>query len=314
MINRQNGMSRLAGPLVPLAALMGFAHDADAEVKVAASIAPVHSLVAMVTEGITEPALIVRPGASPHTYAMKPSEAQALDQADVVIWIGEALEPWMTKAIVTLAGDASVVELGAVDGVTRLAMREGGDWTAHDHEDHGDDHQDRMAIDPHLWLDPDNAGIWLSSIAAALALADPENAEMYRANASLAVERLDAMTADIELRLAPVKKQPYIVFHDAYHYFERRFGLQPMGSVSLGDADRPGPQRILAIREKIAKSGAVCAFAEPQFEPKLLDTVIEGHGMKKGELDPIGAGLQPGPDLYPKLMQNLATSLLECLG
>jgi zinc transport system substrate-binding protein len=302
-----------------MALLVASPAAAGEAIKVAATIAPVHSLAAMVTDGIVEPDLIVRPGASPHSYAMKPSEARALDRADVVFWVGEMLEPWMVKAIGTLAGDAVVVELAAVGGLNRLGRRAGGVWEAHDHHDDDEAHTEpdqegHENVDPHLWLAPDNARIWLDAMAAALAGADPDNARTYKANAAKAAEKLTTLALDIEELLTPVRGKPYVVFHDAYQYFERRFDLQPVGSISLGDADRPGPARIVDIRAEIAESHAVCVFAEPQFEPKLVDTVIEGMPVEKGTLDPIGAGLQPGPDLYPALLEGLATALADCLG
>ena len=294
------------------------AGHAAAEIKVAATIAPVHSLVSMVTEGVAEPALIVRPGASPHGYAMKPSEASALDRADVVFWVGDALELWMEKALGTLAADARVVELGAAEGVNRLSVREGGVWDVHDDHDHdkrdsSEDEHDIPRYDPHLWLNPDNAVVWLEVMASELSVADPENAGIYQANASAAATRLSKMASAIQENLEAVRTAPYIVFHDAYQYFERRFGLNAVGAISLSDADRPGAVRLTEIQHRIQESGAKCAFAEPQFEPKLLDTVIEGRNVRKGTLDPMGADLEPGIELYPDLMERLAMSLTDCL-
>lgn len=225
----------------------------------------------------------------------------------------------MAKAIKTLAADAMIVELGAAEGVGRLHIREGGVWTSHDHEHHGDDlddHEDNDRsdrYDPHLWLDPDNAKAWLQTMAKALAEIDPENARIYQANAERADDRLTELALSIEADLAPIKEKPYIVFHDAYQYFERRFDLNAVGAISLGDADRPGAGRLREIRKLIQESSAVCAFAEPQFEPKLLDTVIEGSPARKEILDPIGADLKPGIELYPALMERLAASLTDCL-
>ena len=216
------------------------AAEAVADVKVAATIAPVHSLVSMVTAGVSEPALIVEPGASPHSYAMKPSEARSLDKADVVFWIGPALEPWMTRALSTLAADAHVVELGRIDKLTRLGVRDGGHWSGHEHHEHTDGEQDHheedqtlSRLDPHLWLDPDNAVVWLQAIAGELSHADPEKASVYRANAERAADRLAEMTLAMERDLSAVRKAPYIVFHDAYQYLERRFDLNAAGRSAL---------------------------------------------------------------------------------
>lgn len=287
---------------------------ADTDLRVAATIAPIHSLVALVTEGIVQPDIIVRPGASPHDYALKPSEAQALNDADVVFWVGESLEPWMSKAVTTLAGDAVVVELGAVGGIERLPLREGGTWTAHSDGDGHGDHEHADDLDPHLWLDPENAMVWLDAIADTLADIDPSHAESFRKNADAASAEIEALMAEIRDLLAPVKDKPYAVFHDAYQYFEHRFDLHPLGAVSLSDADRPGPARLMEIRAAVAESDAVCVFAEPQFEPKLIETVIEGSEAKLGMLDPIGAGQRPGARLYSELIRNLAESLVDCLG
>ncbi len=304
--------------LACLLALM--AAKAIAEVKVAATIAPVHSLVSMVTAGESKPALIVEPGASPHSYAMKPSEARSLDEADVVFWVGPSLEPWMTKALSTLAANARVVELGNADKLTRLGMRDGGIWAGHAHHeqshgelDHHEDDQTLSELDPHLWLDPDNAIAWVQVIAGELSLADPERAAIYRANAERAADRLTDMASAMERDLWAVRATPYIVFHDAYQYLEHRFDLNGVGAVSFGDASRPGAARLIEMRQRIQSSGAVCAFAEPQFDPKLLETVIEGSAVKKAVLDPIGADLEPGVEFYPSLMKRLAASLIDCL-
>jgi len=285
------------------------------ELRIAATVAPVHSLVAMVSAGIAEPTLIIRPGASPHDYALKPSEVRSLDEADVVFWVGESLEPWMAKAVTTLAGDAEVIELGEVDGIEKLAFREGGIWQDHGHHEEAEDTHDHAGdVDPHLWLDPDNALVWLSAIADRLADTDPVHAEDYRQNAQDAALEIETTVSEIKTLLQPISERPYVVFHDAYQYFEHRFGLHPLGAVSLGDGDRPGPARLIEIRQAIAESGAACIFAEPQFGPKLIETVIEGTDVKKGILDPIGAGLQPGADLYPLLIRGLAENLSDCLG
>lgn len=291
--------------------------DSDSEFRIAATIGPIHSLVSMVAKGITSPDLIVRPGASPHHYALSPSEAQALDIADVVFWIGGALEVWMAKAVMTLAEDAVVVELAKVEGVERLTVRKMGVWVGQGKHGLARRHHNHVRtgwVDPHLWLAPQNALIWLSVIAETLAMHDPDHAETYRRNASDAVAAIDATVAEIEGLLRPLKEKPYVVFHDAYQYFEQRFGLHSLGAIRLFDAERPGPARLKHIRETIRTSGAICVFAEPQFEPKLISTIIEGSGAKRGMLDPIGARLQPGPELYPLLMRNLAEGLVDCLG
>lgn len=298
--------------------------EAAAAPKVTATIAPVHSLVARVMAGVAEPRLLIQPGASPHHYAMRPSEAAALADAEVVFWVGPELERWLAAPIETLAGDAVSVELGGIDGLTLLPRREGGAWERHGHDhDRGDADAetahaphagDRSDHDPHLWLDPENARAMLSAIAERLAGADPENAGRYRANAEAGRAELAALIEETRAALAPVADEPFIVFHDAYHYFEERFGLGAVGAIALSEADPPGPARVLAIRERLQESGAVCVFTEPQFTSKLARAVVAGTDARLGALDPVGAGLEPGADLYPALIRTLAASLADCLG
>jgi len=292
-----------------IAALL-FALPARAQVEVVASIAPVHSLAARVMAGAGAPRLLLPPGASPHDYALRPSDAAALERARLVIWIGPAIEPWMERPLAALASGATVLRLDEVPGLTRLRVREGAAFEAHADETsraEGD-------TDPHLWLDPENAKLWLDAIAGALAEVDPANAGLYRANAAAARGELDAVSGEIAARVGPMTGRPFIVFHDAFHYFEHRFGIEAAGAVALSDARSPGPARIAAIRDLIAARGAVCLFHEPQFRPALARTVAEGTGARPGVLDPLGASLEPGPGLYPALLTGLADGLADCLG
>lgn len=281
--------------------------------EVVASIAPVHSLVARVMEGAGTPHLLVPPGASPHSFALRPSGSAALERATLVFRVGPGIEPWLERPLAALSADARVVRLDEVPGLIRLALREGDAFEAHGHDD-GEAHDGSEAIDPHLWLDPANARLWLGAIAAALAEADPEGAGLYRANAAAAQSELMAIEAELATRLAPLRGRPFVVFHDAYHYFEHRFGLEAAAAVALSDARPPGPARIAGIRALIRETGAACIFREPQFRATLVETVAEGTGARIGVLDPLGAALEPGPDLYPALLRGLADSLADCLG
>jgi len=291
-------------------------------ITVVASIKPVHSLVAGVMQGIASPHLIVKASASPHSYSLKPSDAKAMQKAKVVVWVGERLEAFLESSLASLASKAEVVELAEAPGLTRLAFREGGPWEArddHDAEHHDDEHRDAADedgpddIDQHLWLDPDNAKIMVAAIAAALVKADPDNAAIYLANSESMNRRLDALTAEIESELAPVKDKPFIVFHDAYQYFDVRFGLRNAGSVTVNPERQPGAARLKEIQAKIKELGAGCVFAEPQFEPRLIQVVIEGTDAKVGLLDPLGADLPDGPELYFELMRTNAAALKTCL-
>jgi len=291
---------------------------------VVASIKPVHSLVAGVMQGVGSPHLIVQGGASPHATSLKPSDAAALERAAVVVWVGEGLEAFLVPALATLAGKATVVALAESPGLTRLAYREGGPWgehEEHEEEEHADaeahdehDEHDHEGIDMHLWLDPDNARAMVVAVAAALGAADPGNAARYDANAKAMSGRLTALAAEIEADLAPVKDVPFVVFHDAFQYFDRRFGLNTVGSLTVNPENQPGAQRLREIQAKIAELGARCVFAEPQFEPRLVQVAVEGSDARTGTLDPLGADLPDGPELYFELLRRNAASLKACLG
>lgn len=408
-------MSRKLLSLSVSAALLGSAAMADVP-NVAVDIAPVHSLVARVMEGMGTPDLVIPPGESPHGFSMRPSSAEALQNADVVFWIGHDLTPQLEDAIETLATDASVTELLEADGITLLDFRESalfeahdhGDHEghddhghdeakaddhddhdhddhdhdeakhddhdhddhghkeakaeghdhdhddhddhghgeekadahdddhddhgheeakaeAHDHDDHGhedhaghDDHDDHAGHDhgdhdPHAWLSPNNASVWLNVIAAQLSAADPDNAGAYFANAAAAREEMAALASEVSTKLDPVRGGSFIVFHDAYQYFETDFDFPASGAISIGDASDPSPARIAEIQGRIQNEGVDCVLAEPQFNPGLVATVLDGTEAKTSVIDPLGASLEPGSALYPQLIRNMATALADCL-
>lgn len=295
--------------------------------RVVTDIPPVHSLVAQVMAGIGTPALIIRPGASPHDYAMKPSQAAALDEADVVFWIGDALTPWLGRTIGNLGAGAHAVALMDAPGVSLLMVREGarfephnhehaagdeGGADEHDHGDHAEGHDNRF--DPHIWLDPENAKAILDSVAGALTAHDPAEAARYAANAAAGKAEIDAMSAQIEAILTPVRGRAFVTLHDAYHYFEARFGIEAAGAISISDAAAPGPARVDEVRGMIAALDVACVFAEPQLSTSLVETVIDGREARVAVLDPLGVDLEPGPTLYPALMRDLAHGLAGCLG
>ena len=311
-------------PLLALAAALTASPALAEGPKVVASIKPVHSLVAAVMEGVAEPALIVRGAASPHTYAMKPSDAKALAAADLVFWIGPELEGFLDKPVTANAKKATSVTLLEAPGVTLLDAREGGAWEAHDHgHEHKHDHDHKHAhedehghdeVNTHIWLSPANARAMVAAIAEALSAKDPANAAAYTANAERTARSIDALDAELKTMLAPVAGKPFVVFHDAYQYFEAQYGLNGVGAITVNPERRPSAKRLSEIRAKIGGLGAACVFAEPQFEPALVNTIVEGTPAKKGVLDPEGADLKDGPGLYPALMRNIAASLKDCLG
>lgn len=282
--------------------------------KIAVDIAPVHSLVAEVTRDVTEPRLIVPANASPHGHNMRPSEAAALADADLVIWMGPALTPWLEQAVTRLAGDAHSLILLDLPGTVALPYRDDPHFEPHEHagdDEHEHEHGD---IDPHAWLDPENAVLWLAAIADAVSELDPANEAIYRRNAEAAQARITALIEEISTELSPLGERSFIVFHDAYQYFEQRFGLSARGAISHGDAAPPGPRRISAMRALIAETSVICVFAEPQFPSNLIATIIDGTEVNSAVLDPLGVTLQPGPELYPELLRDIAEALQGCLG
>jgi zinc transport system substrate-binding protein len=307
----------------PLAGLLLFAGPAAAEVAVVASIKPVHALTAAVMQGAGTPHLIVQGGASPHSMSLKPSDARALQEAGVVVWVGEGLEAFLVSPLESLAGKARVVELSEAAGLTRLPYRAGGAWA--DHDDHDEEHEEHAhedehehaheeGIDMHLWLDPANAKAMVAAIAEALIAADPDNSGIYTANARIMEHRLDQLSEEIAHDLAPVKDVPFVVFHDAFQYLDTAFGLNNVGSITVNPEQPPGAARLSEIHGKIAELQARCVFAEPQFEPRLVQVVIEGTAAKTATLDPLGAAIPDGPDLYFTMMRENAASLKACLG
>lgn len=280
---------------------------AQAAPAVLATIKPVHSLVAAVMEGVGEPQLLIGGAVSEHSYALKPSDARKIAGAEAVFWVGPDLETYLTAPLVSLAAGAKIVALVHAKGVHLLAARPGGIWNGPPVAA-TDGH-----INPHIWLDPQNAIAMTRAIAAALSAIDPAHAKRYAANAAAEVTRLQTLDARLARRLAPVRTRPYLVFHDAYPYFEARYGLNAIGAVTV-EPDRPvGPRRIEALRNVLMAGRALCIFREPQFSPALIETLAAGTKTRIGVLDPLGAGLAPGPDLYPALMTALADSLVHCL-
>jgi len=279
-------------------------------------------------QGVGEPKLIVEGAASPHTYSLKPSNAAALQDADVIFWVGHGMEAFLEKPLETLGGEATVVELDDAPGLEKLPFREGGPFEPHVHEgeddhDHAheehahdeDDHDhEHGAYDMHLWLSADNARAIAAETARVLSQEDPDNAETYGKNLAALNDRLAALDKEIAGTVAPVKDKPFIVFHDAYQYFEHRYGVHAAGSITVSPETLPGAERLTQIHDKVKSLGATCVFAEPQFEPKLVNVVIEGTPAKSGTLDPEAATLDPGPDLYFTLMKGIAGSLRDCLG
>lgn len=292
--------------------------------KVVASLKPIHSLVAAVMGETGSPELLVTGGASPHTFSLKPSQAASLAEADLIFWVDPALEGFLVGPTANLAKENASVPLLNTEGVTLLDAREGGIWESHHEDDsHGHEHghapeyedeheeADHQMVDPHFWLDIGNGIAIVSSIEHQLSRAYPDLAPVFAANASDFRDRLLVLDTELKEQLAPVSDQPYIVFHDAYQYFEERYDLSPAGSVTANPEVRPGARRIADLRQ--ASSAAICIFAEPQFEARILQRLTEDEGVHLGYLDPLGSTLPAGQDHYAATLKALANSITDCL-
>jgi zinc transport system substrate-binding protein len=297
---------RFAYSLTVLALFAALIPPAYAAPRVVASVAPVHSLVAAVMAGVGEPKLLVPANASPHAFSLRPSDARALAAADIVFRVGGDLETFLDKplaalaagTVITLAGAPGITEqLVAADGAERRGRGEGED----------------RARDPHIWLSVANARRIAEIAAQTLSDRDSDNAALYRQNLAGLTDRLDSLEQDLHAMLTTARKSPYVVMHDAYNHFEVEFGLSRVAAISLSPERRPGARRLRAIRDLLAAQDVRCVFAEPQFPQAIAETVVDGINARLAELDPLGAGLAAGPDLYFELMRNLGRSLAGCL-
>lgn len=285
--------------------------------RVVVSIKPLHSLVSGVMAGVGSPQLLVKKG-SPHGYSLRPSEARFLAKADLVVWVGHELESFLEKPLQTLAKNSRQLEL--VDQLKQdlLTKRHGGTWEApahHANDDHA--HSSRAnkqeKADLHLWLDPKIAEKIVVETAKALIEIDPEHEQEYRDNSAYIRQKLTQLDNQLKQKLDPVRNHPYLAFHAAYQYFEAAYGLNAVGSVTIDPDRKPGAKRISAIRRKLKEMDARCVFSEPQFESRLVATIIEGTGIKTAILDPLGTDIPAGPEAYFQLMQHLADNLVEGL-
>jgi zinc transport system substrate-binding protein len=283
--------------------------------KVVASFKPIHSLVAAVMQGVGAPYLMVKGAASPHTFSMTPSDAEALQGADAIFWIGREMETFLDRPLAALGDKAKIVTLGEAKGLTRLPLREGGAFDKHVHEGeaaHAEKAGDEE-FDEHIWMDPQNAKIIVGDIEKTLSAQDPANAPAYKANADKTRAALGALDTELAALLAPVKGRPFITFHDAFQYFEKRFGVEASGSVTLNPDAAPGAERVAELRAKVKELGAVCVFSEPNFEPKIINVITEGSDAKTAALDPEASALSEGPELYFESMREIAAEMRKCL-
>jgi len=278
--------------------------------RVLVSVKPVHSLIAQVMHGIGEPDLLLTGNLSPHTYAMRPSDSRKLHEADVVFWVGPSLETFLVKALSTIKSDTQLIALTQQAGINLVRTR-----SSHLHG-HNDETQNvtELEVDPHIWLDPNNAKAIVNITVSALSEIDHKNEHIYRKNGDEAIARLTALDNELRDFLKPILEKPYVVFHDAYQHFEIHYGLNSIAAVTVDAGKTPGAKGIVELRKLIVENNVKCIFAEPQFEPKIIKSITEGSDIKIGTLDSLGATIEPGVNAYGKMMLGIADSLVSCLG
>lgn len=292
-------------------------YAADSAPQVVVSIAPLYALVSGVMENVGTPILLLKPGTSPHHYALKPSEAKLLYNADLIVWAGPHLESFLTKSIDNVQSvrpHVHNIPLVETPGLLLLPVRSNATFEPHTHgegEDHHD-HDHANHIDMHFWLDPLNAKHMVTHLAQQLSKADPAHQAHYHANAQKLKEKLNTLHQRMQIQLKPVQKMPYIVFHDAYQYFEHRYGLNGVGAITVNPEIPPSAKRLTSIQTLINKTQATCVFSEPQFQPKIIQTIIQGTHAHTGELDPLGNITEPGLNNYIHLLDNLSQALNQC--
>lgn len=302
--------------------------DGPDTARVVVTIKPLHSLVSKVLDGVTQPKLLISGAQSPHVFALKPSDARALHSADTFIRVGESVEPFTKKLTATLPKTVSVLTLTELAGLHKLSVRSNADFEAHDHRhahhDHHDEpdhdqhghaghHRDEQQFDPHIWLDPKNAAVIVQAVGAHFSKRLPQHQARITQNVRASLSELKALEADLSTMLAPVKDQPFLVFHDAFQYFENRFGLRGVGAITVHPEAPPSAKRMIEIRQKLRTLNVRCVFAEPQFSKKRLANIVEGTPAKVGTLDPIGTDITAGIGAYQHILQALADSFQSCL-
>ena len=326
--------------ILSILSFLTFFTSVNAEIKVVASIKPIHSLASYLMDGVNKPGLIVDGYASPHGFALKPSHAKMLQDADLIFWVGEDLENFLEKPLGSIAKKAEKIELLNIKGLNKLKFRERNIFDGHDdhghkeddhakkeddHDDHGhkedehkeDGHDDHGheghahgEYDPHIWLDPMNAKVILKEMAEHLIENDQKNVSKYKDNLNKALKDLDKLNKNIKADLN--KEFKSIVFHDAYQYFEKRYNVNILGAFTVNTDVLPGAEQLSEIREIIEHDKVSCIFSEPQFNPDIINTVAKDMDIKTGVLDPLGATLNPGKDLYFDLIRNMSKSFKGC--
>ena len=304
--------------VISIIALFSFIATAKAEIKVVTSIKPIHSLASYIMDGVGSPDVIVDGYSSPHGFQLKPSHAKMLENADIIFWIGEGLENFLEKPLDTISKKAKKIEFLDVKGIKKLKFREKNIFDEHDHDEHkheedehdGHDDHGHGEYDPHIWLDPENAKLMVKVITKELSELDSKNASIYEKNSKKALSDLDKLIKKVKKDTN--KDLRFVAFHDAYHYYEDRFGINLLGALTVNPDVLPGAEQLAEIREVIEHEKVNCIFSEPQFNPDIIKSIAKDTEIKTGVLDPLGANLDKGKSLYFDLIKNISTSFNGC--
>ena len=314
-------------PVLSVCLAILFAGPVLAGPRVAVSIAPLHSLMSAVMDGAGVPELLIPSGQSPHAYSLAPSTVKTIHAADLIVWIGPGYEVALKNVMDQVGSKSMVRTIAELRGLVTHPVREGGLWDSHDDhmhvgggfEDNQEDIQinggnkHSLRVDPHFWLSTSNAVIIIDWFSTWLISVDPKNTSIYQSNAERVISGIRSLHRDLQQQLLPVNDIPYILFHDAYQYFEKEFGLRAAGSVTISPDKPPGAKTVRILRNTLQGNEIKCIFSEPQFEPRLISTLIENTDVDVGQLDPLGSELTPGPELWVEVMTNLGMSIRNCL-
>ena len=304
-------LKRIIPLLISIISTLFYFSSVKAEIKVVTSIKPIHSLVSYIMEGVGSPDLIVDGYNSPHGFSLKPSHAKMLQEADIVIYVGEGVEEFLEKPLESIASNAVKFELLGQSGIKKLKFRERNIFGDHDdHDDHEHDDHGHGEFDPHIWLDPMNAKIIVKKVTNQLSKLDKENSSIYKSNSKKALKELDQMIKEVKSDVN--KDAKVVVFHDAYQYFEKRFNVNIIGALTVNTDVSPGAEQLAEIREVIEHEKVTCVLSEPQFNPEIVETIAKDTNISSGVLDPLGATLDSGKTLYFNLIKNISTSLKSC--
>ena len=307
-IKQINNLSTLLKILLSFSFLISYS-SLNAEVKVVTTIKPIHSLVAGVMDGLGSPSLIVDGSNSPHNFSLKPSHAKMIEDAEIIFWVGEDLETFMIKPLESIANNATKVSFMDLDSIIKLKFKEENILEVEGYDDDHDKHADGE-FDAHIWLDPKNAIEIVNEIAKTLSLKDPNKKNVYYSNAEKLNHSLNELIEKINLSIN--KDARFIVFHDAYQYFEKRFDVSSAGALILNEEALPSAKRVSEIHKIIKKQNINCIISEPQFNPNIIKSIAQDSSILTGSFDPLGSSFDTNKNLYFEMILSLSNSLKDC--